>query len=283
MGLASESGWISACNSNTRTSAAGGDTEEFRVTTSERVLPLQGGRNFRDMGGYSVADGRRVKWRRLYRSGVMAALTPGDFEHLAGLGMRTVVDLRTVGERDAQPVDWSHLPDLTYWARDYDKSFGDLRALLAGEAPRPEQLREAMTVTYRTLPVEQAPAYRELFRRLAEGEVPLIFNCSAGKDRTGVAAALILSALGAHADTIMEDYLLTNEAANWRKVHADPRSLASQLSPEIAAAILGVDAAYLHAALTSIEERHGSVAGYLREALDVTDPMVERIRDHLLE
>jgi protein-tyrosine phosphatase len=251
--------------------------------TGERLLPLKGGRNFRDMGGYPTADGRRVKWKRLYRSGSMSALTAEDFEHLAGLGMRGIHDLRTIEEREAQPTDHARFPNLTYWARDYGMSFGDLRSLIASEAPSAEQMRGAMVATYRALPFEQAPAYRELFRRLAEGEVPLVFNCSAGKDRTGVAAALILNTLGAHADTIMEDYLLTNEASNWRKHHAHPKSVTAHLTPEMAQALLGVEADYLHAALKAIDDRHGSVGGYLREALEVTEAMQEAIREHLLE
>jgi protein-tyrosine phosphatase len=251
--------------------------------TGERVLPLKGGRNFRDMGGYPAADGRRVKWKRLYRSGSMAALTDEDFAHLTGLGMKAIHDLRTIEERQLQPTDHARLPGLAYWARDYDMSFGDLRSLIASEAPTPQQMRGAMEATYRALPFEQAPAYRELFRRLAEGEVPLVFNCSAGKDRTGVAAALILSTLGAHPDTIMEDYLLTNEASNWRKHHADPRSVVAHLTPEMAQALLGVEAAYLHAAIATMEDRHGSVAGYMRDVLEVTEATQAAIREHLLE
>jgi protein-tyrosine phosphatase len=249
----------------------------------ERVLPLEGGRNFRDMGGYPVADGLRLKWKRLYRSGAMSALTAADYEHLAGLGVRALVDLRTTEEREAQPVEWGRLPNLSYWSRDYGHSFGDLRTAIATNTATPERARQAMTTTYRALPFEQAPSYRELFRRLAEGEVPLIFNCSAGKDRTGIAAALILSALGAHPDDIMEDYLLTNTAYDYRRAWGGPGSILETLSPETVAAVLGVHADYLHAALTAIEAGHGSVAGYLGEVVEVSDAMLDRMRLHLLE
>lgn len=253
------------------------------VMTGERVLTLEGGRNFRDMGGYRGAGGRRVKWKRLYRSGSMAALTAADYAQLAALGVRAIVDLRTTGEREMMPVDWARVPNLSYWARDYDMGFGDLRSLMAAEAPTVEATRQAMASLYQNLPFEQAPAYRELFRRLIEGEAPLVFNCSAGKDRTGVAAALILGALGVHADDILEDYLLTNAAHDWKKSHGDPASPVSRLSPELAAAVLGVEAEYLSSAMAAIEARHGSAAAYLREALEIGEGQIERLREHLLD
>ena len=251
--------------------------------TGERVLSFEGGRNFRDMGGYPTRDGRRLKWRRLYRSGSMAALTPADYDRLARLGVRAVVDLRTTYERQAYPTDWARIPDLSYWARDHDASFGDLRALFASEAPTPGAGRAAMVAIYRELPFEQAPAYRELFRRLAGGETPLIFNCSAGKDRTGVAACLVLSALGVDSETILEDYLLTNTAYDHRTVGGDPWSLAARLPPEMVDAVMSVEAAYLQAALEAIEAAHGSVGGYLGEALGVTEPMLQQLQAHLME
>lgn len=249
---------------------------------TERVLRLEGGRNFRDMGGYPTTDGRRLKWKRLFRSGGMAGLTEADYQRLAGLGVRAIIDLRTTREREAHPHDWARMRAGDYWARDYHMSFGDLRAIIASEAAGPAA-RAAMVEAYRALPFEQAPGYRELFRRLGQGDVPLVFNCSAGKDRTGVAAALVLSALGADQDVILEDYLLTNTAYDWRTAHADPLNPISNLPIETAEAVLGVDADYLHAALAEIAQAHGSVGGYLEAGLGVDRGALDRIRAELLE
>jgi protein-tyrosine phosphatase len=248
---------------------------------AERILTLEGGRNFRDMGGYATGDGRRLKWGRLYRSGSMAALGESAYAELARLGVRSICDLRTTSEREASPVDWARVPNLSYWARDYDMSFGDLRAVLASDLPTAENARASMLTAYRELPFEQAPAYAELFRMLAAGELPLVFNCSAGKDRTGVAAALILSALGVPEATIIEDYLLSNSAYD-RTASAANATLV-KLGPEIVAAILGVDASYIHAALAAMDEAHGSVAGYLEARLGVTARELGRIREQLLD
>lgn len=136
-----------------------------------RLIPLEGGRNFRDLGGYLTSDGRRVKWRKLFRSGSMAGLTAADYGSLSSLSIKIVCDLRTAQEIEA-------------------------------ELSTPKMARAAMIQGYRRLPFEQVPAHRELFRRLAAGDVPLVFNCSAGKDRAGTAAALILSALGVLRDAL---------------------------------------------------------------------------------
>jgi len=248
----------------------------------ERVLPLEGGRNFRDLGGYATRDGRRLRWGRLYRSGSMAGLTEAAYAQLAEMGLRVICDLRTTSERRTMPVDWGRVPNLSYWARDYELSFGDLRNLLASDLPTGEQARAAMTAVYRELPFEQAGAYGELFRRLANGEAPLVFNCSAGKDRTGVAAALILSALGVPAETILEDYLLTKFVAYDRMASATAAQLA-HLAPEVIDAILGVEVDYIRAAFEAIEAAHGSIEAYLQERVGVTAAVLEQLQAQLLE
>jgi len=251
------------------------------VGTLERVLPLEGGRNFRDLGGYLTQDGRRLRWGRLYRSGSMAALTEAAYVRLAELGVRVVCDLRTTSERRSHPFDWRKAPNLSYWARDYDLSFGDLRAVIASDLPTAEQAQAAMVTAYCELPFEQAPAFGELFRRLAAGETPLVFNCSAGKDRTGIAAALILRALGVPEATIVEDYLLSNLA--YDRAGSGIAARLAHVPPEVTEAILGVDHRYIRAALAAIEAAHGSVERYLEERLGVSEEALERLKAQLLE
>src|ERR1700753_2873914 len=96
-----------------------------------RVLPLEGGRNFRDLGGYATEDGRRVKWGVLFRSGSLIGLTAADWEHLSPRGVRALCDHRTPREREHEPVPLDSLPSVLYWSRDYLTSFADLRSLMA--------------------------------------------------------------------------------------------------------------------------------------------------------
>jgi len=140
-----------------------------------------------------------------------------------------------------------------------------------------------MIEIYRELPAEQAPAYRELFRLLAEGQLPLVFNCSGGKDRTGLAAALVLSALTVPWDVIIEDYALSNETFNYRRRTSSHSHLTIRISPEVAQVIGGAHTSYLETAFSTISNSYGSVATYVREELGVTDAMLNQIRSNLLE
>lgn len=261
------------------------DTPERSPIDGRRIIPLQGGRNFRDLGGYLTGDDRRVKWRTLFRSGSMVGLTPADYESLAKLSIKTVCDLRTIQERQAEPNRWCQVANIRYWAHEHRHSFGELRQLMASAAPTPELARAAMIQGYRRLPFEQAPAHRELFNRLAAGEVPLVFNCSAGKDRAGTAAALILSVLGVPRETVVEDYVLTDRVLDLESILMGTahRGVLMNQAPGIVAAVLKADASYLHAALDAVEERHGTVAAYLQDALGITEEVSCEIRQRLLE
>ena len=255
--------------------------------TAERALPLQGGRNFRDMGGYATSDGRHVQWGRLYRSGSMAELTTADYDYLGKLGIRVVCDLRTNEERQSEPNRWREVAHLDYWSRDYTNTFGELRQIFAGGTPTAEQAAAAMMAGYRNLPFDQAPAYRELFRRLAIDEIPLAFNCTAGKDRAGTAAAIILRALGVPLETVIVDYVLTDKYLDYRQLAKQGGSQSTSpmatMPREVIAAVLRADPIYIRAALSAIDEKHGSIEGYLRDELNVSARDLRRIRRQLLE
>lgn len=253
------------------------------IASPTRLLPLQGGRNFRDLGGYQTGDGRSVRWGRLYRSGSMAALTVADCELLSGFGIRLVCDLRTTSERETAPSSWQSAGAPRYWGRDYTMSFGDLRALAANGPPSAAQLREIMHTVYRELPFEQAPAYREMFNQLAAGELPMVINCTAGKDRTGVATALVLTALGVPRDVIVEDYALTNECLAGQRFSENARGMLSQMPEDAVRAIMGSDPDYLASAFAAMEQRHGSIEQYLSDMLGAGPDALLAIRAALLE
>jgi len=257
-----------------------------------RRLPLAGGRNFRDLGGYRTSDGRQVRWGRVYRSGAMSYLSESDCEQLSVLNIRTVCDLRSAGERSREPTNWSTqgVESLQF---DYDHSGVSLRGLLheSGEL-NPEVMHRSMIRLYRRFPTLFAEPYAALFAKLAQGALPLLFHCAAGKDRTGVAAALILLSLGVPMDKVMEDYELTNTVVDLEAVLlARPRTSVgvgterahlSELSSEVRAPLIQARAEYLNAALEQIESDHGSITGYLGKRLGVTDAMLREIRGQLL-
>lgn len=249
-----------------------------------RIPRLAGGRNFRDMGGYQTTTGRLMKRGQLFRSGSMAGITDTDGTLLGGLGIRMICDLRTSVERDGAPCRWhDQIEGLRYWARDYGMSFGELHRKQRGDAiPDEAWLRESMMVAYRHLPFEQAPAYKELFACLSNGEVPLVFNCTAGKDRTGIAAALVLAALDVPRAVILEDYMLTQLTLG-HIPRSELRSVSSRIPDALARVVLGVDEAYLTESFVTIENRYGDIETYLFECLGVDAGALERLREHLLE
>lgn len=253
------------------------------MTDLSPLLPLEGGFNLRDMGGYATADGRTVRTGLLFRSGMMSLLTEADEAHLAGMGMATVCDLRRPGERQRDPTRWCEPAGVFYWSRDHKASSGVLADLLRGRIATAEEVRAAMITVYREILVDHAPSYRFLFDRLLGGHVPLLFNCSAGKDRTGVAAALILAALGVPRATIYEDYLLTNRFADFSRIAG--RIDAGQYldaHADALAPLFTADAAYLDAAFASLDSDHGGVDAYLA-SLGVDEKAKGRLRAALLD
>jgi protein-tyrosine phosphatase len=242
--------------------------------TTSRALPVTGGHNLRDLGGYVTADGRTLKWRTLYRSGAIYSLTADDRSYMRQLGITAICDLRTPHERAHRPMDWHDGLEVEYYGGVPLDSGAELERLLDEGMTLRERMLERMHYIYRKLPFEQAPSYRHLFEMLAQRRVPLLFNCSAGKDRTGIAAALILSALGVPHQIILDDYLLSNETAAGLQVmmmERNPR-YAELLAedPDALLPVLHADTSYLAMAFEAIEHHCGSIEAYMEQHLGVT-------------
>jgi len=255
---------------------------------AERLLPLEGGVNFRDLGGYATVDGRQVRRGLLYRSGSMAGLTEKDHDYLRQLDIAVIADFRSTEERLREPTRWPEGEEpIRRLERDYDLEFGEVVAVLRG-APDPEAARAAFASFYRRLPRDFADQYRAMFAEMVAGNTPLAFNCSAGKDRTGVAAALILTALGVPRETVTEDYLLSNRyykpKAPADGAAQDPAAqLFARLPPEVVAVFMGVDAQFLDAAFAGMTEEYGSVEGYLEQAIGLDAASRETLRQRYTE
>ncbi|MCP3466191.1 tyrosine-protein phosphatase [Bradyrhizobium sp. CCGUVB23] len=224
-----------------------------------RHLALQGASNFRDLGGYPTADGRQTRWRRLFRSNHLGLLTEADVEIVRGLGVRSAFDFRGVEERaDAlcgvREITTHSLPiEPTVVAA--------LRAQMAeGTLTAPVAL-EIMRESYRNYVRHNTHSFRALFSHLLEDRAPLVIHCTAGKDRTGFACALILHALGVPEETIAEDYLLTN------RFYRRDASAASELPQDVRDAIGSVEASYLEAGFEAVRADYGDLETYLRDGL----------------
>ena len=239
------------------------------------VVPLQGATNLRDLGGYHTEDGRQVAHGKLFRSAALHRLTDADMLVLGGLGIRSVCDFRGAAEQANAP---SRLPDgATHYALCIQPTIGaSLRELAENAAATGADASAVLQSAYATYPLEWAPQYRALFDLVLDGQMPLLFHCTAGKDRTGVAAALILSALGVSRATIHHDYLATN------RIWQPDATLANHLTPAARAAMLTADLVYLDTAFAAIAREYPDLDGYFADRLGLDAGKRERLRAALL-
>jgi len=260
----------------------------------ERQIQLAGQKNFRDLGGYRTSDGRSVKWRHLYRSGELSELSDDDVERLTALGIRTVVDLRAETEIETKGSD--RLP---------------VGASLVSVAIDPGDLSPILGPAFATGDFSKVPPdlldrinreyVRDWRREIASllqlaadpSRCPLVFHCTQGKDRAGIGAAILLSALGVPWETVRKDYLLSNvqrrelgeaglntlrvAAAKRRKISPDEVDMTNIRG------LFFVDTAYLGAAHDEITTLYGSVEGFIRDGIGWSDAELDRLRDGLLD
>jgi protein-tyrosine phosphatase len=228
------------------------------AVTPERLIPFEGCFNFRDLGGYEGAGGRRVRWRTLFRADGLTRLTPTDLARLSELGLRTVIDLRTADEVGRGRIDPDH-PELAYH-----------------HLPMMDVLPPAEELPRWADPLFVAGQYRDMLRSgaaaitaalglLADaGSFPLTYHCMAGKDRTGVLSALVLELLGVADEDIVGDYALSGEAMP--RMIASLRAAEPERSKEYeagAAAMVAAEPASMARFLEVFRAEHGSVEAYV--------------------
>ena len=225
-----------------------------------RHFNLSGASNFRDLGGYLTRDGRTVRWRQIFRSNHLGHLTDDDAAVLRSLGVRSAFDFRGTGERAEALCGMS---DITVHSLPVEPTVvAALRAIAASGTPlSTEHAVEVMRDSYRSYVQQNTPRFRALFAHLLEDRAPLVIHCTAGKDRTGFACALILHTLGVPDEVISEDYLLTN-----RFYRRDPNS-GSDLPDHVKQVLGSVQPAFLSAAFEAIEAEYGSLETYLRDGI----------------
>ncbi|MCT2536012.1 tyrosine-protein phosphatase [Aquibacillus koreensis] len=252
-----------------------------------REINLEGTFNFRDLGGYLTEDGRRVKAGVLFRSGNLSAMTEDDLKKVAGLGIKKICDLRGVDEIEKFPdpvldgASWYHTPILSdqqiLGQVGEHQDFADvLRATKPGEL--------LLNLNKNVVTFKQA-LQNVLNVLLTEPHEPLLFHCMAGKDRTGAVAALFLRMLGVPRETILEDYLYTNETLDKMNAHftAIGYNNLPNIEQEVLDALFEARAEYIEAFLDEIESNYDSIDVYLTEVLELTKADLEKIREHLLE
>jgi protein-tyrosine phosphatase len=231
--------------------------------TTVRHLSLQGASNFRDLGGYATRDGRSLRWRQIFRSNHLGHLTAADIEIVRGLGLRSAFDFRGVDERSAATCG---LQEIMVHSLPIEPTVvAALRAELAAGRLTAPVARDVMRESYRNYVRHNTHSFRALFGHLLEDRAPLVIHCTAGKDRTGFACALILHALDVTDEVIAADYLLTN-----RFYRRDP-SAATDLPDDVRQAIGTVDASFLAAGFDVVRADYGDLESYFKDGLQIGD------------
>ncbi len=238
-------------------------------------IELEGASNLRDLGGYPTESGRRVRRGLLFRGAALATLTENDAATLAALRIATVCDFRGVDEAARAPDRLSgpravHLP--------IEPSVGaGLRDILATKEATGEALHAILERAYVDYALGSMRQYGALFGVLLEGDTPVLFHCAAGKDRTGFAAALVLTALGVPWPDVVADFEATNRL--WRR----DTVASSDLPAHVREQLMRANPVLLGAAFAAIDREYGTFAAYLDRALGVDQDARARLCDSLLE
>ncbi len=249
------------------------------VVAGERNLGLRGARNFRDLGGYVAAGGARTRWGRVFRSDALV-LEESDLETFVELGLRAIYDLRSDAERDITPnrlpagdliVELLPLISNANTPPEIDAMLADGEAFLADIYLH---MLEASAVTFG----------RILTGLADDARLPAVFHCAAGKDRTGMVAALLLSVLGVAEQEILDDYELTSRFRTSDRVEAVMARLRNDrgVAPEVAAGILRTPRWAMQSTLAEMERRYGGIRGYLTGPAQVDASVPAALRDALL-
>ncbi|KIC46021.1 hypothetical protein RA28_10350 [Ruegeria sp. ANG-S4] len=260
----------------------------------DRAVPLEGVLNTRDLGGLQTEDGRTVRARQLIRSGEIDEISPASMDQLDKMGVSVIVDLRTTSEATARPAQWPEGQGPTRHnfpvMENESQMIDDMRASIKEGTAKAEETDALFAGAFGYIATDYTDEYRDLFEvllRQPEGEA-VLYHCSGGKDRTGVATALVLSALGVAREDIKSDFMMSNALK-------DADNKAEQIAKEVnathgtqmtAAAVwptLGVRESYLDEFYDSVAKRYGSVDGYLRQGLGLTDEDFANLKKRYLD
>jgi len=257
---------------------------------------FRGSLNLRDLGGYSTRDGRKVKHGLLFRSAALGEANEKELEMIKGLGLRYILDLRSKNEE-------SELPDPAIEGAENERISGAIDAdgnevdlspenchtLMYNPRrvdPDPEDnVISAVEEVYASLAFDNS-AYRRLLSQMEQGVVPLLFHCTAGKDRTGIAAIVILLALGVEEKAVVDDYELTNEyrkAVIEAKMVKHPFISRFKLGRYVLRAVGGVHRSFGQRVLVEICQEYGSIDVYLEKEYGLVGQRLEALRDQYLE
>ncbi len=267
-----------------------------------RLLNIDGVINFRDIGGYQGLDGAQVVYGKAYRSAQLDRISAKGVSEMSALGIKTVVDLRFSDESERYPTVVQAFPEAEFisWQSELTEGNADsAKRIKRGwrdslDSGDPTQVREAMRINYPAKLYSHKGVYRTMLQRLIVDDAPLVFHCAAGKDRTGVAAALILGLLGVSNGDIVEDYLVsqsqvahlfeswvTGGATDYQH-YDDFQQRMRQYPRELVQPVFDADANYIKTLLTYVDKTYQGFEQYAMQVLDLGQSELNELRARLL-
>jgi protein-tyrosine phosphatase len=249
---------------------------------SERRLWIEKAPNFRDLGGLRTQDGRRVRWGKLFRCGDMSSLTEADLKSIERANVRNVVDLRNEQEVKQNPDRYPNTYAMNrVWSSitpANGESMKQFYALIGNPKTTTAEAEAVFAGFYSQMP-KYIKNYAPLFETLMKTDsAATLFHCTAGKDRTGLGSALILSALGVAEADIVEEYYLSNRYTQYLAQSGMMR----QLPPHIGKVLAGVEPQYIQASLNQIKQQYGSIEKCLEDELGLDAAKRQQLRDRYL-
>lgn len=254
--------------------------DRYRVRVASRTVNVPGVQNFRDLGGYPVyAQHKRIRWGMLYRSARIDLSQPATRDKLNHLGIRTVIDLRTPSESPLPADTLPGQPRVVHIPIPVD-CLTDILADIDQQRIQPDTIGRIVERINRHIVAANAPAFRQMFDILLDKEnYPAVIQCSTGKGRTGIASALVLSALGVNDDDIMTDYRLSRFNIPTAISYVYELPVRSQ---EALITLFSARENFLNAAKDEIERTYGSVDEYLTKAVGLQKDELKDLRKILL-
>ena len=254
---------------------------------SNKKIQLEGSQNFRDLGGMKTEDGRQVKFGLIYRSDKLSEITEKDLEKLQSLGIKTICDLRTASEVTDEPDNipknklftYHHLPvgEDSLMGGGSEKEM--IEEIKKYDAQKSAEFMEDAT---RDFAIKFKASYKSLYSLLNRDEIPLVYHCTAGKDRTGVASALLLDVLGVSKEDIYADYLMSNYYRYAENEETLEKAAIYGINHTTLRPFMEVRKEYLDAAYAQINAQYNSVENYFMEGLGFSNEDLAELRSLLL-
>ena len=250
----------------------------------ERHINIKGGYNIRDLGGYKTSDGGTIRWRKVFRAGLLTHIKDDNDPLMISMNLNSICDFRSNEEQSNSPDCWYQLDQLSRFSLPISDGRQDKFPWLKEELLKIGEGHHLHKANRRYV-LKHADQYKRFFEILLdESNYPLLFHCTAGKDRTGFGSVLLLTALGVAWDDIMEDYLLTNiYLKDFAQRVSSMIAKTSTISKEKIITIFQADEVYLQGAIKAIETHYGSIPAYMNDALGVGKNEIARLKDILIE